>query len=66
MSFLSNSETGSLINRHVSLYKNQPSVVLTRHLENRFSQDLRLVDIDLPVALAIFLFGNSSFTHTRN
>ncbi|KAL6875382.1 P-loop containing nucleoside triphosphate hydrolase protein [Trichoderma longibrachiatum] len=36
MSFLSNSETGSLV--------------------NRFSQDLRLVDIDLPVALAIFLF----------
>lgn len=29
---------------------------------NRFSQDLRLVDIDLPVALAIFLFGNSPFT----
>lgn len=27
---------------------------------NRFSQDLRLVDIDLPVALAIFLFGNYS------
>ncbi|KAL7790898.1 P-loop containing nucleoside triphosphate hydrolase protein [Trichoderma ceciliae] len=40
MSFLSNSETGSLI--------------------NRFSQDLRLVDIDLPVALAIFLFDVSS------
>ncbi|KAL9471318.1 hypothetical protein ACSS6W_009259 [Trichoderma asperelloides] len=36
MSFLSNSDTGSLI--------------------NRFSQDLRLVDIDLPVNLAIFLF----------
>ncbi|KAK4083017.1 uncharacterized protein Triagg1_1907 [Trichoderma aggressivum f. europaeum] len=40
MSFLSNSETGSLI--------------------NRFSQDLRLVDIDLPVALAIFLFDIST------
>ncbi|KAL7915178.1 P-loop containing nucleoside triphosphate hydrolase protein [Trichoderma velutinum] len=36
MSFLSNTETGSLV--------------------NRFSQDLRLVDIDLPVSLAIFLF----------
>ncbi|KAM0479830.1 hypothetical protein ACHAPX_004407 [Trichoderma viride] len=36
MSFLSNTDTGSLI--------------------NRFSQDLRLVDIDLPVNLAIFLF----------
>ncbi|KAK7403629.1 hypothetical protein QQX98_010594 [Neonectria punicea] len=36
MSFLSNTETGSLI--------------------NRFSQDLRYVDMILPVALAIFLF----------
>ncbi|KAL7925556.1 multidrug resistance-related protein [Trichoderma austrokoningii] len=36
MSFLSNADAGSLI--------------------NRFSQDLRLVDIDLPVNLAIFLF----------
>ncbi|KAL7945596.1 P-loop containing nucleoside triphosphate hydrolase protein [Trichoderma barbatum] len=40
MSFLSNTETGSLV--------------------NRFSQDLRLVDIDLPVALAIFLFDIST------
>ncbi|KAL7937120.1 P-loop containing nucleoside triphosphate hydrolase protein [Trichoderma chlorosporum] len=39
MSFLSNSETGSLV--------------------NRFSQDLRLVDIDLPINLAIFLFDIS-------
>ncbi|RFU76786.1 multidrug resistance-related [Trichoderma arundinaceum] len=41
MSFLSNTETGSLINRQVSFS-------LPIHL--------RLVDIDLPVALAIFLF----------
>ncbi|KAF7558681.1 hypothetical protein G7046_g5481 [Stylonectria norvegica] len=36
MSFLSNADTGSLI--------------------NRFSQDMRLVDIVLPVALSVFLF----------
>lgn len=62
MSFLSNSETGSLVNRRV-LFSSLPPPLVSRFCtnkaqRNRFSQDLRLVDIDLPVALAIFLFGN--------
>lgn len=56
MSFLSNTDTGSLINRLVSHYIASQWSFKSNQMF-RFSQDLRLVDVVLPMALSIFLFG---------
>lgn len=53
MSFLSNTDTGSLVNRYVSCW----SVIDRSSLLCSFSQDMRLVDITLPISLSSFLFG---------
>jgi hypothetical protein len=58
MYFLSNTDTGSLINRYVFCIGFYPGS-LDVYSFGSFSQDMRLVDITLPVALAVFLFGES-------
>jgi hypothetical protein len=61
MSFLANTETGSLVNRYVCHTQLCIPEHPTHTFCHRFSQDLRLVDIVLPRSLAVFLFGNNSY-----